>query len=32
MIRGGNIIFFTKFICILSLDKPTSESEVNDAE
>lgn len=32
MIRGGNIIFFTKIICILFLDKPTSESKVNNAE
>lgn len=32
VIRGGNIILFTKFICILFLDKPTSESKVNNAE
>lgn len=32
VIKGGNIIFFTKFICILFLDKPNSESKVNNAE
>lgn len=32
MIKGGNIIFFTKFICTLFLGKPNSESKVNNAE